>query len=301
MNRTRLIFFSVLAVCIVILAASLAGSVISATALLPIFVGCTIFGVGVVFLDFLGLLGHHGDDGLAGTAGHIDGAGLGAHDVGGHDLGGHDLSTHDAGAHDMGSHGMGPGHPGGIAGHDLAGQTPLDHPAEAHPETPDDGLHHEALPAASTAGHLPGQGAATVTQYGPDVAPVLSLLAYLRLLVYFCLGFGPAGWVVLASGRGALASLAIAVPFGLASLFAARAFFRFQRRDTGAVLPESDVLREQAEVIVPLDGNTMGKVRVRTGMTVTDLYALAADPETKFNSGDRVRIVHVTGDCVYVR
>ena len=136
---------------------------------------------------------------------------------------------------------------------------------------------------------------------GGGAAPVLSILAYLRLFVYFCLGFGPAGWAALASGWGALGSLLLAVPVGLGAVYAARAFFRFQRQDTGAVPAEVDLLHEQAEVIVPLDDQTMGKVRVSAGMSVSDLYALSAQPGRHFERGDVVRIVEVTDDCVRVR
>src|SRR5512133_1632088 len=135
----------------------------------------------------------------------------------GNDMAGHDFGGHDAGGHDTG-------------GHDGVGDA---HTAPVHADQ-----HEVAEHTARAGGHA---------------APILSILAYLRLLVYFCLGFGPAGWAALIGGWGALSSLLLAVPIGLLALLAARAFFRFQRRDTGAVPPELDLLHEQAEVIVPLD------------------------------------------------
>ncbi len=127
------------------------------------------------------------------------------------------------------------------------------------------------------------------------------MLTYLRLFVYFCLGFGPAGWIALASGRGALTSLAVAAPFGFGSLLLARAFFRFQRADTDSQLESSDLIGQEATVIVALDDRTMGKVRVTAGMNVADLYALATDPGQAFEKGAPVRISDVTDECVYVR
>ncbi len=255
MNRTRLIFYLALAVVLLVLAGSLAEHVLNDRTLLRIFITTTVFGVGVVLLDFTGLLGHHGDD-TAGDIGHV-GADAGGHDFGGHDVGGH------AG---------GDGHAGGVhdAGH------------MAHGEHADD--------------HGNGRAAA-----GQSAAPVLSVLTYLRLLVYFCLGFGPAGWIGLAGGLGALGSLALAAPVGVGSLFLARAFFRFQRKDTGAVAPEAELLGEHATVVVPLDHATMGKVRVQAGLEVTDLYAIAADEGARFDHGADVRIVQVTDECVQVR
>lgn len=127
------------------------------------------------------------------------------------------------------------------------------------------------------------------------------MLLYLRLLVYFCLGFGPAGWASLASGLGPLRSLLVAILVGLGSSFVANAFFRFQRHDTGIVPPETDLVGEQATVVVPLDATNMGKVRVQAGMQVTDLYALAADEGTAYEHGAIVRIVQVDAECVRVR
>ena len=100
--------------------------------------------------------------------------------------------------------------------------------------------------------------------------PFLSALSYLRLFVYFCLGFGPMGWAAMASGRSALVSLGLATPVGVAAVFLAQAFFRFQRRDTDSQLAGADLVGQTATVIVPLDDKTMGKVRVQVGPVVTE-------------------------------
>jgi hypothetical protein len=115
---------------------------------------------------------------------------------------------------------------------------------------------------------------------------VLSALAYLRLLVYFCLGFGPAGWGAMATGRGALGSLVIAAPAGLLAALLAQAFFRFQRHDTNSALTRADLLHQEATVLVPLDH---------------EQYALAVEPDATFDKGQTVRIMRITEECVYVR
>jgi len=247
MSRTRIVFFAILAICLILIAASLAFQLLAERALLQLFVGAAIFGVGVVALDFLGILGGH-------------------HDTAGHDLAAGDAS---AGRFDAG-HGGDHGH----AGDHTAGHAPPHHPDAAHAANGRD---------------------------QSSAAPVLSMLTYLRLLVYFCLGFGPAGWASLATGQGPLLSLAIATPVGLAAFFLAQAFFRFQRRDTDSQLTGGDLLGATATVIVPLDAATMGKVRIQVGLSVTDQYALAADPEAHFAAGDPARVVKVTDECVYVR
>src|SRR5690606_30849824 len=100
------------------------------------------------------------------------------------------------------------------------------------------------------------------TQPAPSGVPLLSALSYLRQTVYFCIGFGPVGLAALLSGTRPLASLALAVPAGILTIFVARAFFRFQRHDTGRVIRPAELLRQRATVIVPLDHENMGKVRV---------------------------------------
>ena len=129
---------------------------------------------------------------------------------------------------------------------------------------------------------------------------VLSVLSYLRSIVYFCLGFGPTGWAAIAMGNSAAKSLIWAVPAGMAAFVLARAFFRFQRTDTDSSLQSEELYFQRATVIIPLTHDTMGKVRVRVGMNVTEQYALAAEPNTQFAKGDTVWVTNVTPECVYV-
>jgi len=129
---------------------------------------------------------------------------------------------------------------------------------------------------------------------------ILQLLSYMRLLIYFSLGFGPTGWAGILTGRSALASLGLAIPAGLIALWLAQAFFRFQRSDTDSSLRSQDLLQEQATVTIPLTDRTMGRIRIQTGMSVIEHYALAATPNAAYRKGDPVRVVRVTDDCVYV-
>ncbi len=172
---------------------------------------------------------------------------------------------------------------------------------------------HLEADAAAALDHVGDGGDDVHLSHGDDVdaghdhahaghaAPILSVLAYLRLLVYFCLGFGPTGWVSMATGRSPLLSLGLAVPVGLAAVFLAQAFFRFQRRDTDSQIAREELLTAEATVVVPLDHDTMGKVRIKSGLNVTDRFALAAEPGKQFAKGEPVRIVRVTDACVYVR
>jgi len=243
MSRTRTVFFIFLAVYLAIILAALALGIVSADFVRLIFIASTVFSVGVVLLDFFGVLGgHHGGE-TAGdvTAGHLGG---------------------DHTAADL----VGAGHP-------------------------------------DAAGHATGDQSGPI-HHGPDqqgAGPILSALSYLRLFVYFCLGFGPMGLVALATGRNAFASLLFAIPVGVAAVFLAQAFFRFQRQDTDSQLTSADLVGQTGTVIVPLDDKTMGKVRILVGPVVAEQYALAAHPGAAFKNGDQVMISSVTDECVYVR
>jgi len=285
MNRTRWIFFGILAVALAIVAASLALQLISETTALILFVACTIFSVGVVAMDFLGVLGgHHGDAGHdfhAGDVitGHVDAGGDAGHfDAG--DATGHFDAGDAAGHIDVGIGGN-----GDVGGHFAAG----DHAADTGGHAADAGGDHgEDGHTQPVSGHA-------------QAAPILSVLTYLRLLVYFCLGFGPTGWAGMISGRGALGSLALAVPVGVLALFLAQAFFRFQRHDTDSQIHRQELLSQTATVLVPLDHKTMGKVRMQVGLSIVEQYALAANPGAAYRKGESVHVVKVTDECVYVR
>ena len=251
MSRTRTIFFIFLAVYLAVIIAALALDIVSTDFVRLIFIASTVFSVGVVLLDFFGVLGgHHGGE-TAGdvTTGHVftgDHAAAGSHDAG--------------------------GDTGHLPAHADAAYTPGDHSGQVH--------------------------------HGPDqqgAGPILSALSYLRLFVYFCLGFGPMGLVALATGRSAIASLLLAIPVGVAAVFLAQAFFRFQRQDTDSQLASADLVGQTATVIVPLDDRTMGKVRILIGPVVTEQYALAAHSGATFKNGDQVLVSSVTDECVYVR
>ncbi len=233
MNRTRSLFYVILALFLAIIATSLALNVIGVRFLTQFFIGASVFSVGVVALDFLGIFGE-------GESGHGDSSGDDGGD-GGDDGGGEEFD-----------------------------------------------FDHDGSPA-HMAGHLEPHG-----------SPVLSVLAYLRMAIYFFLGFGPTGWVALATGRTPFVALALAVPMGVLATLAAQAFFRFQRSNTDSTVERADLVNEAALVTVSLTDKDMGKVRIKTGMAVMEQYALAANPGGSFQKGDTVRIAKVTPECVYV-
>ena len=75
MNRTRSIFFLILAAYLGVIATTLVLKIVNAPFLRGLFIASTIFSVGVVLFDFLGVLGEHQHGDAAGdvTAGHLGG------------------------------------------------------------------------------------------------------------------------------------------------------------------------------------------------------------------------------------
>jgi hypothetical protein len=129
----------------------------------------------------------------------------------------------------------------------------------------------------------------------------LILLRYLRMAVYFALGFGPLGLVAMTTGTGILGSLAWAVPGGIVTAGLARAFLRWQQRDVDSSVQDHELLAERALVLVPLSHRNMGRIRVRVGQSVVERYALAEDEGESFRTAEVVEVVRVTDECVYVR
>ncbi len=149
-------------------------------------------------------------------------------------------------------------------------------------------------------GDSDGDTATEMNGVAGEVSPLLSILRYLRIGVYFCVGFGPLGIVAEFLGTSMLGSLAWAIAGGVASAALARLVFRLQHHDVDSSIREADLLLERARVIVPLSHSAMGKVRVQMGQVIVERYALAEEIWETFRTDDLVEIVRVTDDCVYV-
>ena len=138
-------------------------------------------------------------------------------------------------------------------------------------------------------------------QDGAGGTPVLSVLRWVRTLIYFCLGFGPFGLAAGWFGSAPAGSLIWSVAGGVSMSVLARLFFRFQRTRLDSTLRDDELLMEPGTVIVPIAAGSMGKVRVLFGQSVTERYARAEDQAEEFGAGARVVISRVTEQCVYVR
>lgn len=169
----------------------------------------------------------------------------------------------------------------GIVGHLTSeSHTPADHDLTADNHSDDANSHHD-------------DGGSHIT--------VLSTLYYLRIFVYFSLGFGPLGWIAEISGHSALSALLWALAGGMVSAVVANAVFKFQRKNLDSSVKVEDLFLGKARVIVPITGGRMGKVRIALGQSVTERYAMAEDAGENLPTDTEVEVVRVTDDCIYVR
>jgi membrane protein implicated in regulation of membrane protease activity len=275
-NRTRTLFYLFITIMLAVLALSLSQQIIDSAVLMQIYIAASILAVGVIVIDMMGLLGQqHGDEGSVydadgGAHGGDDGGdGFGDHGDGVDDGAGlDDGASFDDGGHDM-------AHDDDLGGDDAFGSE-HDH----SDEVPLHDVEHDSITA--------GRG------------PILEAIRYLRMFVYFCLGFGMVGLALLTTGRTAQQSLLFAGIAGIGTVLLARTFYRLQPSDTGDLMSDDDLLRAHGTVIVPLDHETMGKIRLQIGMQVYEPFALAASEGDAFRRGETIKVVRVTDEGVYV-
>jgi membrane protein implicated in regulation of membrane protease activity len=130
---------------------------------------------------------------------------------------------------------------------------------------------------------------------------LFTLLWYLRLTVYFSLGFGPVGLVAILVDSSRVVSLIWAVAAGLITAIGAYSFFRFQRNEFDSSVQESELVGRPAEVTISILPGEIGRVRIQLEQLVRDRYARAESSDARFNKGERVVIARIDEECVYVR
>lgn len=165
-------------------------------------------------------------------------------------------------------------------------------------DTGGDGAHGHGADGHQLSGDLDADG--HHGSHGSHTS-ILMLLSRMRLAVYFCVGFGALGLAAEFTGPGVVRSLVWAVVGGALATFLARLMFKFQSRDVDSSLAESELLAQQAKVIIALAGTDMGKVRVQLGQMTVERYALCDNPDDEFGVDAEVEIVRISDECVYVR
>lgn len=241
--------------------------------------GTTVFGLGVLTIDMLGLLGHQGqaDSAASDNADDADGGDAdGAH-------GGADDSSGDDADGDAGHSGDSDDAQDADAGHDAAsGHT-------------DDGGHGHELVEIGT--HAVSTVMHDKTIQGNALLKTLSIL---RTAVYFSAGFGPVGLFAWLTKQGALASILWSVPVGLATALITRLLMHLFKKDVDSSVKEDELLLERGQVIVTIGRGELGKVRIHMGDIYADRFARAKSKEETIPVGAAIRVCDIEEDCLIV-
>lgn len=129
---------------------------------------------------------------------------------------------------------------------------------------------------------------------------VLTLLAGLRTLVYFSLGFGPVGWFATTQYQGVASTLLWSVPVGFIVAAGTRALRYFMRKDLTSTITRADLMMERGVVTVSIAEGQAGRVRIAFGKLHIDRFARSSDEKESMPVGTAIRVVDVDGEYVYV-
>lgn len=245
------------------------------TVFIGLFTGLAVFSLAVIAFDFILGFSHHGAGSSHGDA-HSGGDSIG-HD-GGHD--GHAIGHAGHGDQGVAQDGIqGFGHGGGT-GHDSTSRA-SDESREVDAGT------GQSTPAL----------AMQKRERNRSIIPAVLIAA--RGLVYFCGGFGPTGLVAKLAGLDDPSSIGWAVAVGAASLVGFNALRRIQTRELDSQVSDAELLYDEATVIVRVDRDMLGKVRMEGLGGGVERYVRAA-AGVEIPVGARVRVVEVLEDCLIV-
>ncbi len=127
----------------------------------------------------------------------------------------------------------------------------------------------------------------------------LTVLSGARNIVYFALGFGPAGLFAL-SQMSEPQTLLWSIPVGAVSLAGARMLRRLVRKELDSQISTEELLLEPGKVTVGIAPGELGKVRIHYSGAYVERYARAADPAMRIEAGRSIRVADIGDDCIYV-
>lgn len=132
-----------------------------------------------------------------------------------------------------------------------------------------------------------------------DAAGFLYLFLSLRFWIFFLAFFGLTGIVmdVLGLVSHELVGLALAIGMGLLVGTGATSVIRMLSRErSGEAVESKDYVGKTARVLVPFEGQRVGKVRVEIGGRSVDLLASAVEEDAeKYGGKEEVLIVEMDG------
>lgn len=146
----------------------------------------------------------------------------------------------------------------------------------------------EALPV----GHSDSTDNVLAIQKPKERNGVILFFSILRNMIYFFIGFGPAGLISYQKGAG-LQSLLLATLLGAVAVFGVKLFRRVMRRELDSQRNEEDFLLEKGEVLVTIPPGQMGKVRIYMEGSFYDRYAKGQDPQKRYPAGHKIKVIEV--------
>ncbi len=263
--------------------------------LFSLYLGSTIFGVGVLIVDLLGLLGHDQSPDTGNDSAE------GADDAGTEASGTDDSDIIDSDAQS-----------------DI--DTDSTESAEADAQ-PDSGSEASQYDHAVTETHITDSAAHALMPHGHDHAgegydthavstvmhdkpvqgsAVFKMLTILRSAVYFCAGFGPVGLFAWLSKMPPLSSLMWSIPTGVASIVLTRLLMRLFKKEIDSTVKEHELLMERGVVTVSIEKGEIGKVRINLGGAYIDRYAKAKNPHDSIPLGSKIYVSDIEEDCLIV-
>ncbi len=132
-----------------------------------------------------------------------------------------------------------------------------------------------------------------------DLAGFLYLFLSLRFWIFFLAFFGLTGIVldVLGLVSSELIGLALALAMGTAVGTGATGLIRMLSKDTsGEPVKSKDYVGKTARVLVPIEGERVGKVRVEIGGRSVDLLASGVEAGEGYEGKEEVLIVEMEGN-----
>jgi hypothetical protein len=131
--------------------------------------------------------------------------------------------------------------------------------------------------------------------------PVIIFLNILRDIVYFCVGFGPAGLFMLFMKKGVVESLIWSLISGFAIMGMTIVVKKLIPKDTiDSQLTDEDYIMAKGEVIVSINKGKMGKVRLFYDGYYADRYAVLKNGSKSLSTGEKIRVIEVREDALVV-
>lgn len=135
---------------------------------------------------------------------------------------------------------------------------------------------------------------------GSFLRVILRMLSWMRMFVYFSLGFGFSGLFAIYLGETSLSGFLWALGLGLTVVFLYKTMNRVLRQEINSVIKEEELLLRNGTIIVSVKKGQLGKVEIEWNQQSVERYCRSFLQEEEFKVGDQVLIAKVTDECVYV-